>query len=277
MITENRKQKIKFSLIIAVIAIIISVALFMVVRYQVEGEKNMPFNLGKIIVISSASTSPDTDEQENNSAVETNDETENQNTENVETEANVQEEENYLWKEKVIQTNDVYIYLDKNENFKEDEVIKNVRIENIKILKNVNLGKIQVYMPNSLDDELYKYTNDFLVNSTLTYKGASVDNKKTLEIGNQGGCICLSFANVSVGVYKSNEDEVIEQGAFILEKMNVADEDLKFKVSFDLIIEVSDKSYKGTVTLDLPAGDVVGKKESHVEITDFENVIFKRF
>lgn len=277
MITESRKQKIKFSLIIAVIAIIISVALFMVVRYQVEGEKNMPFNLGKIIVISSASTSPDTEEQESNSVTEANGETENQNTENIESEANVQEEENYLWKEKVIQTNDVYIYLDKNENFKEDEVIKNVRIENIQILKNVNLGKIQVYMPNSLDDELYKYTNDFLVNSTLTYKGASVDNKKTLEIGNQGGCICLSFANVGVGVYKSNEDEVIEQGAFILEKMNVADEDLKFKVSFDLIIEVSDKAYKGTVTLDLPAGDVVGKKESHVEITDFENVIFKRF
>lgn len=275
MITENRKQKIKFSVIISIIAIIIFVALFMVVRYQVEGEKNMPFNLGKIIVISSASTSPDTDVQENNVDAEANGEAEN--AENVETEANVQEEENYLWEEKVIQTNDVYIYLDKNENFKEDEVIKNVRIENIQILKNVNLGKIQVYMPNSLDDELYKYTNDFLVNSTLTYKGASVDNKKTLEIGNQGGCICLSFANVGVGVYKSNEDEVIEQGAFILEKMNVADEDLKFKVSFDLIIEVSDKSYKGTVTLDLPAGDVVGKKESHVEITDFENVIFKRF
>lgn len=247
----------------------------MVVRYQVEGEKNMPFNLGKIIVISSASTSPDADVQDNNVDTEVGGEAEN--AENVETEANVQEEESYLWKEKVIQTNDVYIYLDKNENFKEDEVIKNVRIENIQILKNVNLGKIQVYMPNSLDEELYKYTNDFLVNSTLTYKGASVDNKKTLEIGNQGGCICLSFANVGVGVYKSNEDEVIEQGAFILEKMNIADEDLKFKVSFDLIIEVSNKSYKGTVTLNLPAGDVVGKKESHVEITDFENVIFKRF
>ena len=258
--TESRKQKIKFSVIISIIAIIIFVALFMVVRYQVEGEKNMPFNLGKIIVISSASTSPVIDEQENNIEGKGNSET-----------------ENYLWKEKVIQTNDVYIYLDKNVNFKEDEVIKNVRIENIKVLKNVNIGKIQVYMPNSLDDDLYKYTNDFLVNSTLTYKGALLDNKKTLEIGNQGGCVCLSFANVDLGVYKSNEDEVIEQGAYILEKMNVADEDLKFKVSFDLIIEVSDKSYKGTITLDMPAGDVVGKKESHMMITDFENVVFKRF
>lgn len=262
MITDSRKQKIKFSVIIAVIAITIFIAIFAVVRYQVEGEKNMPFKLGKIIVISSASTSPVTKEETS--------------VENVDEQAGVQEE-NYLWEENVIQTNDVYIYLDKNEDFKEDEVIKNVRIENIQILKNVNLGKIQVYMPNSLDGELYKYTNDFLVNSTLTYKGASADNKKALEVGNQGGCICLSFANMGVGVYKSNEDEVIEQGAFVLEKMGVADEDLKFKVSFDLIIEVSDKAYKGNITLDLPAGDVVGKKESHVEVTDFSNLVFKRF
>ena len=76
-------------------------------------------------------------------------------------------------------------------------------------------------MPNSLDGELYKYIDDFLVNVSLTYNGASVDNKKTLEVGNQGGCICLSFANTGVGDYKSNEDEQIEQGAFILEKIGM--------------------------------------------------------
>lgn len=268
MINQNIKQRIKFSVIMTVIIILISIAIFTVVKYQVEGEKNMPFNLGKIIVISSAVTTSEENIQEENSINETNVEVENQ--------KNIQEE-NYLWKEKVIQTNDVYIYLDKNINFKEDEVIKNIRIENIKILQNVKIGKIQVYMPNSLDNELYKYTNNFLVNSTLTYKGALADNKKNLEIGNQGGCVCLSFANVGIGVYKSNEDEVIEQGGFILDKMNITNEDLKCKVSFDLVIEVSDKSYKGNIVLDLPAGEVVGNKASHVEITNFENVIFKRF
>ena len=263
MITDNIKEKIKFSVISAVVAISIFIAIFIVVRYQVEGEKNMPFNLGKIIVISSASTSPVSKDETS--------------AENVEVATDGTNQESYLWEENVIQTNDVYIYLDKNVNFEENEIIKNIRIENIQILKNVNLGKIQVYMPNSLDGELYKYTNDFLVNSTLTYKGASTDNKKALEVGNQGGCICLSFANMGVGVYKSNEDEVIEQGAFVLEKMGVTNEDLKFKVSFDLVIEVSDKAYKGTVTLDFPAGDVVGKKESHVEVTDFSNVVFKRY
>lgn len=251
---EKIKQRIKFSAIIIVVVIIVAIAIFTVLRYEVEGEKNLPFELGKIIVISSATT-----------------------TENRDDTANAENTENYLWQEKVIQTNDVYIYIDKNSNFKSEEIIKSVKIENIQILENVKLGKIQVYMPNSLDDGLYKYVNEFLVNSSLIYTGASADNKKNLEIGNQGGCVCISFANVGVGDYKSNDDTQIEQGAYILEKMNVANSDLKFKVSFDLIIEVKDKSYKTNIKLDLPIEDVVGKKETHREITDFSNVIFKRF
>ena len=137
-------------------------------------------------------------------------------------------------------------------------------------------GKIQVYMPNSLDDGLYKYADEYLVNSTLTYTGASADNKKTLEIGNQGGCICISFANMGLGNYKSNDDQEIEQGASILQKMNIANEDLKFKVSFDLVIEVDDKSYKTNMVMDLPIDELVGQKETHKEITDFKDVIFKR-
>ena len=292
MNTEKRKQRIKFSIVIIIIAIIISFAIFTVMRYQVEGEKNMPFQLGKIIVISSATTTSEDIENNNTANTENNISTNTQNIVNADnqnadvsentnetTQTNEQSEleENYIWKENVVQTNDVYIYLGKNLNYKDEEIIKNVRIENIQILKNVGTGKIHVYMPNSLEDSLYKYTNEFLVNSTLTYKGATTDNKKTLEIGNQGGCICISFANTGLGVYKSNDDTQIEQGAYILEKMNIANEDLKFKVCFDLIIEVENKSYKANITLDLPVEELVGKKETHMEITNFDNIIFKRF
>ena len=58
--------------------------------------------------------------------------------------------------------------------------------------------------------------------------------------------------------------------------MGVLNEDLKFKVSFDFIIEVENKSYKTNIVLDLPVEDLVGKKETHIEITDFSNVVFKR-
>ena len=132
-------------------------------------------------------------------------------------------------------------------------------------------------MPNSLDDELYKYINDFVVGSSLTYTGGAIDNKKTLEIANQGGAVCFSFANVELGRYQSNDDIQIEQGASILEKMDLTDEDLKFKVSFDLIIDIGNKAYKGTIVLDLPVDGLVGNKESHTEINNFEDIIFKRY
>ena len=260
MNTEKRKKIIKLSISIAIIILIIATALFMAIKYQVEGEKNMPFNLNKIIIISSAVTTDAKDETA-------------EGTENTE---NAEPQENYIWDEKIIQTNDVYIYLNKNENYKDEASIKNVKIENIQILKKANIGKIQIYMPNSKDDELYKYINEYLVGTSLTYTGGAIDNKKTLEICNKGGAVCLSFANVELGRYQSNEDEQIEQGAYVLQKMNLTDEDLKFKVSFDLIIDVGNKAYKGTVTLDMPVDGVVGQKETHVEITDFKNVIFKR-
>ena len=39
-----------------IIAVSIAFAVFTVMRYEVEGEKEVPFKLGKIIVISSAKT-----------------------------------------------------------------------------------------------------------------------------------------------------------------------------------------------------------------------------
>lgn len=274
-ISEKAKKRIKLCLIILLIVTATAFALFTVMKYQVEGEKQVPFRIGKVIVISSASTTDATNVKEENSQ----EQNENQSTEEnqTETEATPQEEqENYIWNEKVVQTNDLYIYLDKDTNYKKDQVIRSVKIDNIQILENVKLGKIQVYMPNSLDDGLYKYANEYLVNSSLTYKGGVADNVKALEIGNQGGCICISFANVGLGDYKSNDAQEIEQGGTILSQMNIQNEDLKFKVSFDLIIEVEDKTYKTNLVFDLPIDELVGQKETHTEITDFSKTIFKR-
>ncbi len=291
MIRDRIKQKIKFCIIILVITIAIAVAIFSVLKYEVEGEKEVPFELEKIIVISSADITDVVDENMTDTETTEQTATENlsvdggdtqtpiDNQTNSAEESNEQvpaQEESYIWEKNVIQTNDICIVLDKNEDFKEGQYIKNVKIKNIQILQNVNLGKIQVYMPSSLDGEMYKYTNEYLVNSSLTYTGAPADNKKNLQIRNQGGCIYISFANVGLSQYKSNDDQEIQQGAFILEKMNVANEDLKFKVSFDLVIEVEDMSYKTNVVLDLPVDGVVGQKETHMEITDFSDVVFKR-
>ena len=303
MIRNKVKQRIKFSMVMVLIAVAISIAIFMVLKYEVEGEKEVPYGVKKIIVISSAhvmdvdknkETEEQTVQEENpeetaqsgeaaqSAEVQQGNEVsaEPQPNEQVQAEpennGNVNVEETYVWEKEVVQTNDICIVLDKNENYKEEQIIKSVKIENIQILQKAQIGKIQVYMPNSLDDGMYKYTDDFLVNSTLTYTGATADDKKNLQIRNQGGCVYINFSNVGLDIYKSNEDQEIQQGAFILEKMNVTNEDLKFKVSFDLVIEVQDKSYKTNIVLDLPVDGVVGQKETHTEYTDFSDLIFKR-
>ena len=55
-IRDNVKQKLKFGAVLFAIVISIAIAGFIVLRYQVEGEKKVPFEIGKIIVISSART-----------------------------------------------------------------------------------------------------------------------------------------------------------------------------------------------------------------------------
>ncbi len=281
LMKDSVKQRIKFSIVILIIVIAISFAVFSVVRYNVEGEKKVPFSLGKIIVISTARTMDADEKQEYNASNVKENNQEVKNGENEDVDQNVQnnvqnQDEKYIWDERVVQTNDIYIFLDRNKDYEKNEIIKSVKIENLKVIENVKTGNIQAYMPNSLEDGLYRYLNEYLINSSLTYIGATADNKKNLEIGNQGGCICLSFANVGVGDYKSNDDQEMQQGGTILQKMNVTDESLKFKVSFDLIIEALNLSYKTNIELELPAEDLVGVRETHKEITDFSNIVFKR-
>ena len=50
----NMKDKIKMSIAIAVLSIIIGIVFIIVLQYQIEGEKNMPYKLSKITVISTA-------------------------------------------------------------------------------------------------------------------------------------------------------------------------------------------------------------------------------
>ena len=149
MIREKVKQRIKFYSVLLGVICVIAFAVFTVMKYNIEGEKVVPFNVGKIIVISSATTTnnneqenvenqQNADEQGNNENsenienTETADKQENntnteeaQNTENNQnTETAEQPEENYIWNEKVVQTNDIFIYLDKNPDYKKDDIIK---------------------------------------------------------------------------------------------------------------------------------------------------------
>ena len=116
---EKKKQMIKLSVAITILVIIIILVVAIMIRYQVEGDQNMPFNLSKIIVVSTAEGKEAEGEKK--------------------------------WNFDVYQNNDVYIYFDKNENYwGEDKSISSVTIENINVVKAPNKGEIQAFMPNSL-------------------------------------------------------------------------------------------------------------------------------
>lgn len=78
------------------------------------------------------------------------------------------------------------------------------------------------------------------------------------------------------GKYSSDEETVKHDGT-ILSKINLKEEDIACKVSFDLNIELaSGTKFTGKITLDLPSGNIISTGISNYEKTDFKDVIFKR-
>lgn len=242
---EKKIQTMKLCVAVTIFAIIILLVITTMIRYQVEGDKNMPFNLSKIIVVSTA--------------------------EGTETKGKKK------WNFDVYQNNDVYIYIDKNEQYHgEDKTIKSVKIENINIAKTPTKGEVKVYMPNSVDGRLFSYKDDYLVDGTLEYKGAEESNSKTLEIGANGGNVLIRFSNTGLGQYSSDSDKEIIHDGTLLNKIKVTNEDNKFDVAFDLVITVENCSYRTNVTMQMPCGDITKEGTCSIEKTDFSDLVFKR-
>ena len=176
----------------------------------------------------------------------------------------------------IYQNNDIYFSIEKNDKYNKEELIDNISIENIKIIQNPELGEIQVFMPNSSEGRLFSYSEDTIVkDNKLTYKGASKTNNKSLEIGNQGGTAVIRFANTKIGDYVSDDDEEIKHDGTMLTKTQATNENIKFKVNFDLIINLKNVKYKTNISLDLPCEEnLLEKGTCSKEITD--NFIFKR-
>lgn len=244
---DNIKRAIKASLSIALLAVILVIVVIIIMKYNVEGEKNMPFKLSKITIISTAEGIEDS-----------------------------QNDNNIKWKLNILQNNDLYFTISKNENYDKEDIIESVKIENIKIVTEPKLGEIKAYMANSSDGRIYQYKDEYVITDKLEYIGSNTNNAKTLEIGNQGGNILMSFVNNGIGTYESNDDDIIKHDGSLINKLGKTKEDLNFSVSFDLVIEVTNKSYRTNINLDLPCGDIIQEGTSTYEITDTDKFIFKR-
>ena len=236
------------SIISIIIIALIAVAVVIILRYNVEGEKEIPFEISKINVISSSSG----EEMENVA-------------------------EPARWNLNISQNNDFYIYIEKNQNYKgrKEEVIQSIDIENFEINRQKEVGEIKLYKPDpESEKELFKNTEQNEIQK-IEYKGAPESNIKKLEMSNQGDLIYFRFTNKDIKEYASNDEEL--NYGDLLKKAEIPEEDLKATIKFDLTINlVSRKSFKTTITAELPVKGVVEESTASGEIIDVNKLIFKR-
>ena len=247
------REKIKYimgtkafhiSMVIIIIVILLFVAGIFILRYQVEGETNMPFILKKIILISS--------------------------TEGIDNGSGEQR-----WNYNINQNNDIYIYLEKNEKYQEEEAISSILIDNIQVERTEEKGTVQFYRPNiSEDGTTFKNSEENKI-ETIEYAGDLESDLKTLKIANQGGIVVFRYANDNVGTYSSDDEQI--NHSELLQKAGITQESLQAKINFDLSIKTEGgKEYKTTLSFDMPIEGVVENGTASKEITDFSEIVFKR-
>lgn len=240
----NMKQ-FHIIIVLFIILVILFVAGVISLRYNVEGEGNLPFYISKISVIS--------------------------NVEGIDAEDNTNK-----WNLQVNQNNDIYFYIKKNDNYKETEIIESIKINNFVIEQKTKIGEIKLFKPDSnAESVIFKNIQENEVNN-IEYKGDMDSSIKEMKISNQGGLVVFRYAINNLGNYISSEDEQINHSE-LLKKLNINNEDLKFKASFDIYISLNGgKVYKANYRLELPINDVVNQGTQSIEYKDLENIVFKR-
>ena len=238
---ENLFKKCVFILILAILALIVAIIM---IKYDKEGEKRMPFSISKILLVSTAN-------------------------------GNAKDDGLNIWNIDVGQVNDVYIFIKRMDE--SEDIIKEVKIENFTVNTPPQKGELKIYRPTGELSNLYAHSEQSYLEDSITYVGGQIDDMKALEIANTGGIIGFRTALDNIGNFVSNETQEINYDGTLFSHLGVSLEDIKFNMSFDIIIKTGkDISYKGTLNLDMPVDNIMTEKESNREITDFSDVVFKR-
>lgn len=239
-----KKNLFKKCIFIAIIVIILTVVFSIMIKYDVEGEKQLPFSISKILLVSTVN-------------------------------GNVVDDPENIWNIDISQINDIYMYIDKTTN--DEETIKEIELENFTINQAPQKGDIKILRPTGELSNLYTYSEQNYLDSSITYHGGVIDDLKSLEIANNGGILSFRCALENLGKYVSNENEEIVYNGNLLKNLGISVDELFFNLGFDLIITTSDNiSYKGTLNIDMPISTIIEEGSSNIEITDFSEVVFKR-
>lgn len=237
-------------ILLFIILMVIFTVCLVSIKYDVEGETNMPYILSKIAIISSSQGNDKEEKVEGNQ-----------------------------WNFAIDQDNDIYLYVEKNPEYKEDEknkdTIKEIEINNIEATKENENGTLNIYKPDVENVNTIFSNVDENIVKNLKYEVAENVDMKEMQITNQGGIMVFRCSNCDIANYIANDEEINHNE--LLKKANVSLEDLKINIKFDFSIKLnSGKIYKATIPLELPVEDVIEKGTSSNELTDMSKYVFKR-
>lgn len=245
--TEQRLSKkiLNICIVCVIIVAIVFTAIMLILNYDVKGETNMPFVISKISIISTV---------------------DGQDVENAE----------QKWNINVIQNNDIYIYVEKNNNYRKQETIENVKIDNFVIKQTPKIGEIKIYKPTTKEKMIFENTEENLANY-IEFKGAKLTDTKNLQISNQGGVINFRCANNNIGTYLSNDDIEINYKE-LMTKLNISEEDINAIISFDITLTLnSGKVFKAeNIEFQIPNKNLIVEGTVGKEFNNLQNIVFKR-
>ena len=182
-----------------------------------------------------------------------------------------------IYEADVVQKNDIYIAIEKNKNYKEEDAIKKIIFNNFTIAKPGKKGNIKIYR-SAITEKPFEYIENYEIKNNVEYIGAKNTNlkKEQMTISNQGGLIELSALIKDLGKITYTENENLVSDGTLINKLNLNNEEIKSQISFDMLMELqSGKTFKTTIILELPTGDIETEGVCTKEI-DLSKLVFKR-
>lgn len=241
---KNIKSKVvKKYAFIAFLLVAICISILLMVKYNVEGEKNLPLEISEIAIRSTIYA-------------------QNNNPENI-------------LESSVEQDNDIFITFKNNKNV--DTKLEKIKLENIRIEKASKRGNVKLLKPTSNEKlNYFQNSSEDYTGKTLEYIANTSDNFEKQEFCQDGGTIAFRISNQNLGTYILTE-EGVQYNENLLQQLGTSSDEIKLKVLFDVILVVSDsEQYKGTIKLELPAEKFGDNGIVTKSITNFDDVIFKK-
>ena len=244
---NNKSISIKKYIIFLFLILVLSVVFFIMIKYNVEGEKNIPFNITNLMIISSA----ETEELENH---------------------------DNLYQANIIQKNDIYLAIEKNKNYKKQDAIKKIMFNNFNVVEKGNTGTVKIYRI-STGEKTFDYKEEYEIRDSLEFLGDLNTNLKMekMTIANQGGLIQFSVILNDLGKITYGENENIPSDGTLLKRLNLNTDDIKVTIAFDMIMKLSSgNTFKTTINLELPVGDITEDGVCTQDNMDLNKLVFKR-